>query len=160
MSENFTFELIDGIRDEKGELQTRVVMRQMTMEDQILIKENDTAAAKLLTSKYDLESKNQVERMFALTEFNQYYCILFKQTVLSIGTMDQKYLRENNVFAKLSSRDIGTMIQWQNGSGGRMIRIDRVLEIIDSVKLADGLRTQIRAKIKDELGETEPAAAN
>lgn len=160
MSESFTFELIDGVKDDKGQLQKTVVMRQMTMADQIKIKENDATAAKLLTSNYSLGSKNQVERMFALTEFNQYYIILFKQTVLSIGTMDQKYLRDNDMFAKMTSRDIGLMIAWQNGSDGRMVRLDTILEIIDSIKLADGIRAQFMTKIDEALGETKAAAAD
>ncbi len=158
MQDRITFELLDGYEDAGGTVHKDVVMRRLTMQDQITIKDMDTTARKLLSSKYDLESPNPVERQFALAEFNQYYCIVFKQTVLSIGTIEQTTLRADDVFYKLTARDIGIMIAYQNGSGGRLIKIDRVLAILDSVRLSDGLRNEINAELKKELGEA-PAAA-
>ncbi len=156
--EPITFELIDGYLDSAGKLHRLVRMRQLTMADQIAIKA-DLNAQKLLSSKYSIDSPNQVERMFALTEFNEFYCIVFKQTVLGIGELDQAQLRAADVFTKLSARDIGLMIQYQNGSGGRMIRADRLLQILRELKLSDALRLQIIKAVQEELGEA-PAAAD
>lgn len=160
MKEHITFDLMDGYEDESGGVHKRVVMRQLTMQDQITIKDLDQNAQKLLSSKYDLDSKNQVERQFALAEFNQYYCIVFGQTVLSIGDIPQDQLRAKAIFHKLTSRDIGIMIAYQNGAGGRLIKVDRVLAILDSIKIADGLRNEIRSQLKQELGEAPAAAEN
>ncbi len=155
--EPITFELIDGFKDKAGKLHRRVQMRQLTMADQIAIK-SDIKAQQLLSSKFSIDSPNQVERMFALTEFNEYYCIVFKQTVLAIGDLDQTYLRAHEIFSKLSARDVGLMIQYQNGAGGRMLRVDRLLQILRELKLSDALRTQITTAVQTELGEAQAAA--
>ncbi len=155
--EPITFELIDGFKDDAGKLHRRVQMRQLTMADQIAIK-SDQKAQQLLSSKFSIDSPNQVERMFALTEFNEYYCIVFRQTVLEIGDLDQTYLRAHEIFSKLSARDVGLMIQYQNGAGGRMLRVDRLLQILRELKLSDALRTQITTAVQTELGEAQAAA--
>lgn len=151
-SEFMTFDLLDGFKDEKGVRHKRVTMRQSSMEDQIKLK-SDQRIQELMSSSYSLDAKSQAERRIALCEYNEYYCILFKQTVLSIGDLQQDYLRNNNVFLKLSERDINKMVTFQTGGGGSFVKVDRIVAIVRSLKITDDARKVFFDKLRKELGE-------
>lgn len=157
-SEFMTFDLLDGFKDEKGIRHKRVTMRQSSMEDQIKLK-SDQRIQELLASSYSLDAKSQAERRIALCEYNEYYCILFKQTVLSIGDLNQEFLRNNNVFLKMSERDINSMISYQSGGGGRLIKVDRIVAIVRKLKITDDARAVFFELLKKELGEDSQAEA-
>jgi len=155
--EPILFDLVDGYQDAQGVTHKSVKMHRLTMKEQIAIK-SDIKARELIGSPYSLASGNQVNRLFAYTDLQQFYCIVFKQTVDQIGTIERDQLRSLNAFESLTSRDIDRMIGYQNGVGQRMISVDAVLKILSEVGLPEEVHTQFKDKMGEELGEAIEAA--
>jgi len=150
--EPILFDLIDGYQDAQGVVHKSVKMHQLTMKEQIAIK-GDLKARELLNSPFALTSVNQVNRLFAYTDLQEFYCIAFKQTVDRIGTIEREQLRSLNVFEFLTSRDIDTMIGYQNGVGRKIINVDIVLKILSSIGISNELQNQFKKTMEIELGE-------
>jgi len=151
--EPILFDLVDGYQDAQGVIHKAVRMHRLTMKEQILIKTQDTKAKELLNSPHSLVSVNQVNRFFAYSDVQQFYCVMFKQTVDQIGTIDRDQLRALNVFESLTVRDVDLMMGYQNDVARKMINVNTVLKILSEVGLPEEMQAQFKDKMGEELGE-------
>lgn len=151
--EPIVFELQDGYKDPKtGEIHKRVIMRRLTMADQIKIKK-DQRLHDLLANSHSLSSDNSINQMLALTDLQEYHLIVFTQTVEKIGNLDQAQIRAQSILEKLSTRDISLMIAKHSGSGNRLISVESVMSAIEEIVTSSEIKQNLRNAIEEKLGE-------
>jgi hypothetical protein len=151
--EPITFELLDGFFDPATkQTHKAVVMHRMTMAEQIKIKSDATIQA-LARSQYSLGAPGHAAQLLALTELQQFYLVVFKQTVDSIGTFTQEQIRGLAILENLTTRDINWMIANQNDPQNKMIPLKAVNTALDNINLDPGARAAFVEALESLLGE-------
>ncbi len=150
--EPITFELFDGYKDDKGVVHKAVVMRRLTMKDQLLLL-NDIKVKELVSSGKSVESTNRVERNVALIELQKFNLILFGLLIESIGEVQKQELQSRLVLERLSVRDINLITLKHQDASIRLIPLDIVERVVKEIVSDDETRSLIFEGISNNLGE-------
>lgn len=150
--EPITFELFDGYKDDKGVVHKAVVMRRLTMKDQLALL-SDIRVKDLVNSGKSVDSNNRVERNIALIELQKFNIILFGLLIESIGEIGKQELQAKLVLEKLSVRDINLITLKHQDASIRMIPLDLVESVVKNLVGDEETRTYILEEISSRLGE-------
>lgn len=150
--EPITFELFDGYKDDKGVVHKTVVMRRLTMKDQLALL-GDTTVKELVNSGKSVDSSNRVERNVALIELQKFNIILFGLLIESLGSLSHRDVLNQRALEKLTVRDINLITLKHQDASIRVVTLDLVERAIKTVVTDDETRALIFGQLGQNLGE-------